>query len=261
MSRFASEFRRLYLPAAADAASSATPDAPWVDEQGRVRAAVLEVARPGDWQALSAVWRGVQAELGLPEPAVAVNGRDGLQLWFSLARPVPVAQAQTWLDGLRRRYLAELPLARLGLLPRPAAGGGAPAWELAEAVRRQQPRDDCWAAFIAPDLAAVFADTPWLDLPPSVEGQADLLAGLRSIPHAAFEALLAEWTPADAPANADAGAAGSPPPTPSPAPSSEAANAAAQARRFLLGVMHDEAAPLALRLEAARALLPGPGAG
>lgn len=255
MTRLDTEFRRLYL----------STDADWVDAHGRVRAAVLEVARPADWQALSAVWRGVQAELGLPEPAVAVNGRDGLQLWFSLAQPVPMGQAQAWLDGLRRRYLAELPLARLGLLPRPAADGGAPDWALAEAVRHQQPRDDCWAAFIAPDLAAVFADTPWLDLPPGAEGQADRLGGLRSIAPAAFEALLAEWTVGDGPASPAAAPSPAPSQAPLPAASPEATppatDATAQAHQFLLGVMHDEAATLALRIEAAKALLGRPGAG
>ena len=32
--------------------------------------------------------------------------------------------------------------------------------------------------FVAPDLAALFADEPWLDLPPSSDAQADLLARL-----------------------------------------------------------------------------------
>jgi hypothetical protein len=26
-----------------------------------------------------------------------------------------------------------------------------------------------WSAFVAPDLAAIFEDTPWLDLPPGAE--------------------------------------------------------------------------------------------
>ena len=53
---------------------------------------VLELTGPADWDVLSAVWRGVQADLELPAPAIAVSGTDGLQLWFSLEAPVPAAQ-------------------------------------------------------------------------------------------------------------------------------------------------------------------------
>lgn len=255
MNRLATECQRLFLPTPApDAAPPADPVQALVDAQGRVRAAVLEVARPADWQALSAVWRGVQADLGLPEPAVAVNGRDGLQLWFSLAQPVPLAQARAWLDGLRRRYLGELPLARVGLLPQPPAPGEAPQWGQAAAVLRQQPEGDCWAAFVAPDLAAVFADTPWLDLPPGAEGQAELLSRMRPMPQAAFTALLAEWRPAAPPPPA------SPPPAVGDAAPAADLAAPEQARQFLLRVMHDDGVAMALRIEAAKALLVAPGA-
>ena len=38
--------------------------------EGRVKAAVLGLSGPADWGLLSAVWRGVQAELDLPAPAM-----------------------------------------------------------------------------------------------------------------------------------------------------------------------------------------------
>lgn len=252
MSRLRTEFHRLYLPAgAAPAGDEAPAAAQLADAEGRVRALVLQVARPGDWQALSAVWRGVQAELGLPAPAVAINGQDGLQLWFSLAVPVPPAEGRAWLDGLCRRHLPELPAARVALLPQGGSADEPAAWGQAADVLAQQPLAEGWPAFVAPDLAAVFADTPWLDLPPSAEGQADLLAALQPIKADAWQAAMAQLAP---PAEAAA-----PLPRTSAAPATPATTADGPARRFLLGVMNDEGAPLALRIEAAKALLPYDG--
>ncbi|MCR5867811.1 hypothetical protein [Aquincola sp. J276] len=262
MSRLHDEFRRLFQPAA-PVAEARPPGSPvdtsaLADDQGRVRALVLELARPADWPALAAVWQGVQAELGLPAPAVAVNGSEGLQLWFSLVQPVPVEQAQAFLQGLRRRWLSEVAAPRLALLPRAsdAAAGAAPHWGNAAAVLSQQAQSPgCWPAFIAPDLAAVFADTPWLDLQPSAEGQADLLAGLRSLPPQAWQAALQTLAPpagSPAPANRDLPASAS---APALAPAACGDGAPAAAERFLRSVMDDGAAPLALRIEAAKALL------
>ena len=107
------------------------------------------------------------------------------------------------------------------------------------------PAGDRWSAFVAPDLAPMFVDEPWLDLPPNPEGQADLLARLHSIPPAAFSrALQAVAIPSPVPAQPQAIAA-------STAPSA----AIDDPRRFLVGVMNDASVDLALRIEAAKALL------
>jgi len=216
MSRLTSELHRLY--------HTDSPDHP--------RALRLEVAAPADWTALGAVWRGVQADLGLPAPAIAVSGTDGLQLWFSLAQPVAPAQARQFLAGLRARYLPELPASRLRLQ----------AERLVPAVPAQDAASGNWSAFVAPDLAPVFVDTPWLDIEPGAEGQADLLARLSSITPAAFNAALQALRPA---------AEASPPPQPAAA----ARAGHVDPRQFLQQVLDDEAAPLALRVEAAKALL------
>jgi hypothetical protein len=193
-----------------------------------VRAMVLELARPADWEALAAVWRGVQADLELPAPAIAVNGRDGYQLWFSLAEPVAAPQAQAFLAALRERYLGTIAAARVGIT--------LPAGDVLPPL--QQPSGH-WSAFVAPDLAPVFADEPWLDTPPNAEGQADLLARLQRIKRADFEATLGRLGPATAPA--------------APAPRTTAATQ--DPRSFLLAVMNDESVALGLRIEAAKALL------
>ena len=63
-----------------------------------------------------------------------------------------------------------------------AFGAHAPQGVRHAAVIPAEPdRPEHWSAFVAPDLAPIFNDTPWLDLPPNLEGQAELLARLVSI--------------------------------------------------------------------------------
>jgi hypothetical protein len=228
MSRLQAELARLYAN-------------PLVDAQGRVRALVLEVVQPAGWEALSRAWQGVQAELELPAPAIAVSGVDALQLWFSLTAPIAPARAHAFLESLRARYLDELPLARVRLWPDPAL-----PTRHAASVPALQPATGNWSAFVSPDLAAIFSDTPWLDIEPGDEGQAALLRGLRSTAPAALDAAIAQL---QAPAPAPTTAATAPPAPAAAAPSEN------EARRFLLGVMNDQSVDLALRIEAAKALL------
>jgi hypothetical protein len=217
MSRLEAELQRLYLCA----------DAP----AGEVRALVLEVARPADWEVLGKVWQGVQADLDLPAPAIAVSGVDAYQLWFSLREPVSAAQARGFLDAVRRRYLPEVPADRVGMNP-----PDAPMPPTQTATGR-------WSAFVTQDLAGLFADEPWLDLPPGLDAQADLLSRLHSIKPADWARALQRLQPAVADTRAST----------SPAPS---ADEQPDPKRFLLGIMNDRAIELHLRIEAAKALLP-----
>lgn len=246
MSRLQTEWQRLYLPT--DSQHTDWKTAPLVDAHARVRAMVLELARPADWEALSSVWRGVQLDLALPAPGIAVSGLDGYQLWFSLAEPVPAAQAFAFLDALRVRYLPEIAANRVAMLPT-ADASASPQIQHASPVPAQQANGEHWSAFVAPDLAPVFADTPWLDFPPSEHGQADLLSQLDCITPAAFQHAQAVLEPAPAPAPLTApGKPGTQACAPLPP--------AQDPKSFLLRVMNDEAVPLALRIEAAKALLP-----
>ena len=130
MNRLQSEWQRLYLahspesapltPSTACAtdspASAPTPPTPGdamteaaagntpslVTPGGRVRALVLELGRPADWDALLAVWQGVQADLALPAPTIAVSGTDAYQLWFSVAQKC--CAGTTRRDRVRRPY-------------------------------------------------------------------------------------------------------------------------------------------------------------
>lgn len=238
MGRLHSELSRLYLgPAAGD--QDAVDDSRLIDAQGLTRALVLGLARPADWDAVSRVWQGVQADLELPAPAIAVCGADGYQLWFSLAQPVRVEQAQDFLQRLCERYLSTVAPRRITLSPTPT-GHTRP-------VPALQADTGQWSAFVSSDLAAVFADDPSLDLPPGEDNQADLLSRLKSIQPGELQAALERLQPE----------AASPP---SEVPSAPASRTPQDPRGFLLAVMNDAAVPLALRIEAAKALLPLPAA-
>lgn len=292
MNRLQMEVQRLYLPDG-QPGTAPEPGAPaLIDAAGQVRAMVLGLQRPADWATLSPLWQGVQAGLGLPAPAIAVCGEAGLQLWFSLDQALPAAEAHAFLDALRRRYLPEVANARVACWPQPDADapGG---WRHALPVPAPLPGGERWSAFVAQDLAAVFAEEPWLDLPPSIDGQAQLLARLASIRAGEFiEAMVLLEQPAGGLGHASSAQGLTAPKVPAasavpaaPAPADSAAPAVAlggaearaaesvvdaatpsprpdmaptdidDPRQFLLRVMNDETVAMALRIEAAKALL------
>ena len=266
MSRLRSELQRLYRASAAGAQDEAAEDFPLIDARGQVRALVLALTGPADWALLSTVWHGVQTELELPAPAIAVAGADGYQLWFSLVEPVSTPRALEFLDALRQHYLANVKPSRVGL--QPAMTSSSPLQAVhARPVPAQLPNSDRWSAFVAPDLAPVFGHEPWLNSAPNPTGQSDLLSRLTSMPTADFLRVLdqlrpvpraidlepaaapATWTGASATASAGAGAGSA---TDHPFP----AGAGRSPRRFLLAVMNDASVALGLRIDAAKALLP-----
>lgn len=221
MNRLHSEAHRLF--------ATATPEA--------ARALVLEIGRPADWERTAAVWRGVQADLGWAAPALAVNGADAYQLWFAFAEPLSADGAAALAQALRARYLADLPPHRVRHWP--AAGTPLPPSVPAEGEGGR------WSAFVAPDLAPLFAETPWLEIPPGDEAQAGLLAALGTTRNTERDALL------QAPVVA-------PPPAPPAAAAPRGDWPGADPRSFLHAVMADPQASPALRVDAAKALLAAP---
>lgn len=252
------ELNRLYLCDEPDSPGPGAQAPGLLTCDGRVRALVLELARPADWTVLSALWRGVQTELELPAPAIAVSGIDAYQLWFSLAQPVPVAVAQAFLESLRGRYLPTVAPGRIGMLPAADAGASEKVRH-ARLVPALQPETGLWSAFLAPDLAAIFSGEPWLDLPPSPDAQASILSRLEctkpTLFQAALEKIQAVGQAAALPPACGTGACDGThdsPETSTPAAPGEHLDP----KRFLLSVMADPAVALALRIEAAKALLP-----
>ena len=258
MSTLQAALERLYIPRDAVHQNQDFGESCLITPDGRVRAMVLELSRPADWTVLSTLWQRVQAELGLPAPAIAVSGIDGLQLWFSLAEPVPVAQAYAFLESLCLRYLSQVATERIAL--RPHFDDSLPQKVVhAALVPKLREETGRWSAFVASDLAAIFADEPWLDLPPSPEAQANVLARIESIKPMDFQNVLARMKPVDlwrgAQAQSDASSLLEVQDQP------ETNNSPSQGKGmdpkgFLLEVMNDPAVELQLRIEAAKALLP-----
>jgi hypothetical protein len=224
MSRLATEFNRLY-PSASEAS---------------VRVLVLDVGRPSDWELLGAVWRGVQLDLSLPAPGIAIAGENSYQLWFSLEQGCSQDEARAFFDGLKARYLSGVAAPRIRGLTEPPA---VPA----------EVKEGQWSAFVAPDLAPVFVEATWLDIPPGVEGQADLLKTLKRITPQEWATAMAQLAPPQDLAPRSASPASDVVAVPS---SYSPATSFSDPRAFLLQVMNDATVPMALRIEAAKALMP-----
>ncbi|MDO8450227.1 MAG: hypothetical protein Q7T10_15630 [Rhodoferax sp.] len=259
MSTLQAELDRLYLSHERNIQNPHGAEPGLIASDGTVRAMVLELARPADWTLLSILWRGVQTDLELPAPAIAVSGIDGYQLWFSLAEPTSVAQARAFLEFLRLRYLNLVAPGRISMMPSVDAAMPGKIHH-ALLVPALQPATGRWSAFIAPDLAAIFSEEPWLDLPPNPDAQAKVLARLECIKPAVFHAALERLSPVVVRTET------------SPMTSVAVERGGSQANQevnasdlhgnspdpkvFLLGVMNDKTIELHLRIEAAKALLP-----
>jgi hypothetical protein len=272
MNRLEAELRRLYFVATPAQQGPDTNPPGLIGSDGCVRALVLELASPANWSELARVWQGVQAELDMPAPAIVVSGQRGCQLWFSLVQPVTSDVARAFLDALQTRYLADVAPERIQAFPAPDASRPSRVRHI-DALPPAQVADERWSAFVAPDLAPLFDDEPWLDHPPGVDAQADLLSRVASASPEAFGRAcerLHATQPAAAPAPGRHGAANPAARSESPGrlrephatPGSVApcdvtpADAAFDARSFLLAVMRDPSVDLSLRIEAAKALLP-----
>ena len=101
MNRLQAEQRRLYL-----VPDTTNEGEALIDAQGQVRAMVVDVAQQAGWDAVAALCQGIQDELDLPTPAIAVSGGAGFQVWLSLAEPVSVLHAQAFLAALCQRFLS-----------------------------------------------------------------------------------------------------------------------------------------------------------
>lgn len=268
MNRLLAQWQRLFLTTDRSEHPGTAPALQ--DAAGRTRALLIELSRPADWPALAAVWQGVQQDLGLPAPAIAVSGTEGFQLWFALAEPLKPAQGLALLQAICTRYLPDVAAQRLHLQAGEQVVGGRAGDTAGERASERaggrmaiplppqlQAAPDQWSAFVSQDLAPVFADSPWLDIEPGVEAQADVLAAVGSISPDALQQALALLAPAPSEPGQPATAAPARAPTAVPAlrPALAQGTHTQAALDFLLQVMQDSAAPLPQRIEAAKALL------
>lgn len=212
-----------------------------------VRAMVLSVERVSDWEAVASVFHGVQNDLDLPAPAIAVSGNKGFGIWFSLADSLSLDDAKSFLTALCHEYLADIAGAKLELLPSEAA-------TLLALVPAFQPLSGKWSAFIDPSMGSMFIDEPGLDMAPNMDRQAEMLAGLRSITRSEFQQALSrlqamqaerlEQADVMAQVSASRCLPGGP------------CDSYQDPRNFLLAVMNDTGVTIEHRVEAAKALLP-----
>lgn len=219
-----------------------------VSADGLVRAMVVAVdARY--WEPAAALYLALQNDLNLPAPAVSVSGGKAYGLWFSLAEAIPVAQAQTFLDGLRLTYLSDVPADNLDL--RPASGEPAVA---VQSVIGLPPSPHIvtgkWSAYIDPSLGSMFMDEPWLEMAPNMDKQADILAGLESIKADDFQQALRTLRP---PVLVDVRPLAS---VDRPRTSLNLNDIHGDPQSFLLAVMNDPSASARQRIAAAKALMP-----
>ena len=257
MNRLQAELNRLFLPhdSQSECQDPAGEAIRLIDADGRVRTLVVEVAQQAGWDGVAALWHGVQDDLDLPAPAVAVSGIDGYQVWFSLSEPVPVAQALDFLESLRLRYLDAIAPRHISM--KPQANASAPWVQHARRVPARQGESGRWSAFVAPGLAGMFADEPWLDLAPSPDAQAKLLSRVESIQPAKFRLAQDRLRPAGAATGHATGSVAADTTGGDRLGAQQAsAHEGQDPKRFLLAVMNDPATELHLRIEAAKALLP-----
>lgn len=261
MNRLQAELQRLYLSldTQIECQDPTDPDLGLIDANGQVRAMVMEVARQAGWAGVAALWQGIQDDLDLPAPAIAVSGIDGYQVWFSLLEPVTVAQAREFLESLRLRYLGAIAPRHIGMKPTEDNSAPLPV-QHSRLVPALQTDTGRWSAFVAPGLASMFADEPWLDFRPSPDAQATLLSHCECIKPADFRLAQDRLKPGGQQAAS----------APQSAPvdrtdmqdrlvgAGKASNTydGTDPKRFLLDVMNDATVELRLRIEAAKALLP-----
>jgi len=183
----------------------------------------------GHWDRLCVVANALQAELGLPAPAVSIDGASAYRLWLSLETPVPASEAQDFLELLRKTYFPGVELA-------PDAAT-APVY-LPPCLN---PRSGKWAAFIHPGMGASFAEESGLEMAPPLTGQAGFLESVESIAEDQFRNALRTLEKRQAPAPAAAPAE----------PVSTAASDALAAEAFVLQAQSGAPAPSPARAKTA----------
>lgn len=144
------------------------------------------------WSALCELASTLQVEFGFPAPAVSISGAAGYRLWLSLAAPVPVPEAQQFLERLHRAH---------GFGARPGPGAAAQTHPLPPCLNAAGGK---WAAFINPGMGASFADEPGLEVAPPLAAQATFLDGLESIGLAQFRQALDALAPVAEPGQPEA---------------------------------------------------------
>lgn len=230
-----------------------------VGPNGMVRAMAASFEKAGDWEDVARLYQAIQDELDLPAPAISISGHGGYTLWFSLTEAISAPLATAFLEALRLKYLAEMPLSSLTFHP---DAKGPNLLPLAPALDETTGK---WSAFIDPSMGGMFVDEPGLEMAPNMGRQADMLERLESIKPADLMRATEVMQASD---NADSN-------EPEALPAVDGSDSSKQLpglrpacqslasgkyytdpRDFLLAVMNDPSASAKKRIKAANALLP-----
>jgi hypothetical protein len=178
MQKLTSELRRLYL----FGDQPFDPVAPSIDliNGGMVRALAIDFHKAADeqhWVRLCDVANALQTELGLPAPAVSVDGGSAYRLWLSLEKPVPATQATQFLALLHKTYFEDeaIDLGRNRIDLPPGLNGAT----------------GLWSTFINPSMGGALAEDLGLEMAPPESPQAAFLESLHSISEEEFAHALA----------------------------------------------------------------------
>lgn len=230
---------------------------------GTLRTMVISVERGSYWDQLAVLYQGVQEDFDLPAPAISVSVEDGYQIWFSLAEPVSYQQALVFLDALRLKYLADIPLPRLKFRPAAGVSGNANSLSILPLMQTLTKPTERWSAFIDPSMGSMFVDETWLEMAPNLDKQAAMLAGVESIKPEDFQRVLTllptETTcspAADNKLRPGSEAQQQSRKTDCRPSSSGVGGDFADPKSFLMAVMNDPDTSVHDRIEAAKALLP-----
>ena len=255
MNKLESELQRLYfLPGRAWPGTKSESENPQIDlitATGLARCLVISIKEGAAWPQIATLYQGIQDEFELPAPAISISVEEGYQIWFSLAEPVTLQAAQNFMAGLCRKYLAETKTAKLKCRP-----GIADDLKSVPKVPAREKASDRGSAYIDPTMGSMFIEESWLEMTPSLDKQAGMLAGLKSIRPEDFDrvsiALLRQHETKTLPPADKAETVQPPPAKTILGTSGDFSNP----KSFLLAVMNDPTAHAEHRIRAAIALLP-----
>lgn len=261
MNKLESELQRLYfLPGQTWVnvkSDTRNPLIKLITANGLLRCFVISVKKGCDWTQVNALYQGVQEDLDLPAPAISVCAEEGYQVWFSLAEPIALQAAQEFMKNLSHKYLAEIKVTKLKFRP-----GTVEQLTGIPVVPVKQINTERWSAYIDPSMGSMFIEETWLEMPPGLDKQASMLAGLKSMKAQDFER--ASSLLKSHPEKAAGSSVPQQPVTNHSGSLEQCRNEAglnmagnfSEPKSFLLAVMNEPSASAEQRIQAAIALLP-----
>lgn len=145
-----------------------------INSDGKVKTLVLSL-KSEHFQVLADFLWGIVEDRKYPMPAIAVTPEEGFQVWIPLDESIELDTACIMADSLRGRYMAEVPTA--GYVIRPSKLN--PSLNCVQLPPTEY-SGGRWSAFVDPTLVAMFKDESWLETPPNLDKQGELLSRIEA---------------------------------------------------------------------------------